>query len=92
MQKRLNYTETINKTIETYLPPNNSKVTSADTIEKYFNYFTCLANTCNMPYVNITLDVGAAINAFKFQWGYWDEYKHFHSSGNIPFNERKLSG
>lgn len=76
MQKRLYYTETINKTIETYLPPINSKVTSADTIEKYFNYFTSLANTCNMPYVNITLDVGAAINAFKFQWSNWDEYKH----------------
>ena len=23
-----------------------------------------------MPYVNITLDVGAAINAYKFLWNY----------------------
>ena len=31
-------------------------------------YLQTLASKVNMPYVNITLDVGAAINAYKYLW------------------------
>ena len=30
----------------------------------------------NMPYINITLDVGAAINAYKTIWSHQEEYKN----------------
>ena len=56
----------LKKTTETYLPPITSKVTDFETISNYITYLKSLASECNMPYVNITLDVGAAINAFKF--------------------------
>ena len=58
----------LKKTIETYLPPITSKVTEFTTIETYIEYLEILSLSCNMPYVNITLDVGAAMNAFKFIW------------------------
>ena len=32
-------------------------------------YLQGLAAVANMPYVNITLDVGAAVNAYKTLWG-----------------------
>uniref|UniRef100_A0A7M5WJJ7 Uncharacterized protein n=1 Tax=Clytia hemisphaerica TaxID=252671 RepID=A0A7M5WJJ7_9CNID len=35
---------------------------------KYTSYLQSLASSVDMPYVNITLDVGAALNAFKFLW------------------------
>ena len=56
------------QTIETYLPPITSKVTEFTTISQYITYLQALAASVNMPYTNITLDVGAAINAFKFLW------------------------
>ena len=58
----------LKKTVETYLPPIASKVTDLATIQTYIEYLKALSLPCNMPYVNITLDVGAAINAFKFVW------------------------
>ena len=54
-------TGTIKKTLMTYLPPINSKVTDFNTINQYLMY---------MPYVNVSLDVGAVINAFKFVWNF----------------------
>ena len=35
-----------------------------------------LADSVNMPYVNITFDVGAAINAFKMVWNYPEVFKN----------------
>lgn len=61
-------TSSLKKTVETYLPPITSKVTEFTTIETYIEYLEALSLSCNMPYVNITLDVGAAMNAFKFVW------------------------
>ena len=29
-----------------------------------------------MPYINVTLDVGAAINAYKYIWNHKEEYKN----------------
>ncbi len=63
-------TGTIKKTLMTYLPPINSKVTDFNTINQYLMYMQKLANEANMPYVNVSLDVGAAINAFKFVWNF----------------------
>ena len=58
------------KTIETYLPPITTKVTDFKTIFQYMTYLQSLAADVNMPYVNITLDVGTAINAYKLLWNY----------------------
>ena len=55
----------VSKTQEVYLPPLPTKVTDAQTIFSYMKYFQVLAKEMNMPYINITLNVGAAINAFK---------------------------
>ena len=62
-------TSSLRQTSETYLPPIVSKVSEFKTIESYFEYLETLSKQCNMPYTNITLDVGATINAFKFLWG-----------------------
>ena len=51
------------KTVETYLPPLSTKVTDPVTIMTYFTQLKKLADEMNMQYVNITLDIGAAINA-----------------------------
>ena len=58
------------KTVETYLAPITTKVTDFKTIHQYMSYLQELARDVNMPYVNITLDVGAAINAYKLLWNY----------------------
>ena len=58
----------VQKTVETYLSPITSKVTEFTMISRYMTYLQSLAASSNMPYVNITLDVGAAINSYKFMW------------------------
>ena len=57
-----------------YLPPINSKVTEFDTIYHYFEYLQQLAAEANMPYVNITLDVDAAMSAFKLLSNYPEKF------------------
>ena len=64
------------KTVETYLPPINSKVTDFETIQNYLEQLKNISASVNMPYVNITLDVGAALNAYKTIWSYKNEYKN----------------
>ena len=54
------------KTVVTYLPPINAPVTSFSTI------YQKLCREANMPFVNVTLDCGAAVNAFKLVWNYPD--------------------
>ena len=81
------------KTIETYLPPINSKVTDFTTIKNYFDYLGQLSADSHMPYVNITLDIGAAINAFKMKWNYPDVYKDIVIHlGSFHFMRKKISG
>jgi len=63
------------KTVETFLPPITAKVTEFSTIRTYLDYLQVLSKSVNMPYVNVTLDVGAAINAFKTIWNYPEHYK-----------------
>ena len=66
----------VKKTVETYLPPIDSKVTDFSTIFQYLRYLQGLAADINMPYVNVTLDVGAAVNAFKVVWNYTDDFEN----------------
>lgn len=63
------------KTLETYLPPIVTKVTEYASIQKYIQYLQSLAASVNMPYTSITLDMGAAINAFKFVWNDNDAHR-----------------
>ena len=69
-------TDMIKKTLETYLPPITTKVTKFLTIQKCITYLQSLAANVNMPYVNITLDVGIAINTYKTVWSYLDKFKN----------------
>ena len=66
----------IKKTAMKYLPPINAKVTDFNTIYSHLTYMQTLAEEANMPYVNLTLDVGAAINAYKVIWSYPDLFKN----------------
>ena len=81
------------KTELTYLPPNPSKVTEFKTILNYMQYLQKLAEEVNMPYVNITLDVGVAINAFKILWNRKEGFKNvvIHL-GDFSSYERELTG
>ena len=53
------------KTTERYLLPITIKVTDFKT-HQYMDYYQRLSGEVNMPHNNITLDVGAATNAFKY--------------------------
>ena len=66
----------LKKTVETFLPPINSKVTEFRTIKKYMQYLQELANQMNMPYVNVSLDVGAAMNAYLLTWNEPEVFKN----------------
>ena len=39
-------------------------------------YLSGLAKESGMPYVNITLDVGAAMSAYKVLWNFADLYQN----------------
>ena len=39
-------------------------------------YFQKLSKAMHMEYVNITLDIGAAINAYKFLWGTLEQFSN----------------
>ena len=56
------------KTTGCYLPPITTKVTDSKAIHQYIEYCQLLSSEVNMPYTNTILDVGAAINAFKYLW------------------------
>ena len=62
--------KTINRTFEAYLPPVPSKVTYPNTINVYMLYLQSITAKVNVKYAKITLDAGAAINAFKELWAY----------------------
>ena len=52
-------------TVMTYLPPINAPVNKFSTIFWFLTYMQKLCKEINMPYVNITLDLGAAMPAYK---------------------------
>ena len=78
LQNRQKETPTyqLQKSVETYLCPIPSKVAEFTTVETYLEYLEKLSMSCNMPFVNITLDVGAAMNAYKFVWSNPERFKN----------------
>ena len=76
LQTRMKDPMVLEKTSETYLPPINAKVTEFGTIQRYMKYCQELAKDMNMPYVNITLDVGAAMNAYILTWNQPELFKN----------------
>ena len=74
--KNLNSTTPLKKTVLKYLPPINAKVTEFSTIYQCLTYLQLLASEVNMPYVNVTLDVGAAMNAERVLWNYPSKFQN----------------
>ena len=66
----------VEKTVLTYLPPINASVTNFSTMDKVFQTIQRCAEKAHMPYANLTLDVGAAMNAYKLLWNYPEKYKN----------------
>ena len=62
--------DVVTKTVVMYLPPISSKVTDFSTIFKYLSRLQKLSADVNMPYMNVILDIGAAMNAYKMIWNY----------------------
>ena len=62
--------ESLTKTILTYLPSLSTRITEGNTIYKIFKIIQKRAIKMNIPYANITFDIGAAMNAFKVLWNY----------------------
>ena len=73
---RVTASEAIKQTITTYLPPSDSPVTEFAMIFKYLAYMKSLAKSVNVPYINVFLDVGAAMNAYKLVWNYPDKFSN----------------
>ena len=82
----------IQKTVEKYLPPITSKVIEFPTISKYMTYLQSLATSSNTPYVSTTLDVDAAINAYKFLWSNQQYFQNVVIQLSDFHFERKLPG
>ena len=64
------------KTVLSYLPPIYAKVNEFTTILRYLRYLQGLTTAANMPYANITVDVGAATNAFKTVWNLPEQFSN----------------
>ena len=60
----------------TYLPSTPSKVAEFKTILSYMKYLQKLTEEVNMAYVNITLDMSAALNVFKVLRNRNEEFKN----------------
>ena len=74
VQKRCNIG--LVKTVLTYLPPLNAPITEFSTIYKLFEILQARALQSNMPYVNLTFDVGAVINGFRVLWNYQTRFSN----------------
>ena len=66
----------LQKTCLTYLPPINAPITEFETIFKLFETLQSRACKAKMPYVNLTLDVGAFINAYKVLCNYPEKFSN----------------
>ena len=52
------------------MPPINASLNEFSTIFGFLTYMQKLCKELNMPYVKITLDLGAAMPAYKVVWNY----------------------
>ena len=68
LSQRAETSETLKKTSETFLTLITTKVIEFASIKKYLTYLQSMTASVNMPYINVTLDVGVAINAYKTIW------------------------
>ena len=66
----------LQKTKLTYLPPINAPITDFATMAKVFETVQERAKRNNTLFANITLDVGAAMTAYKVLWNYQDKFKN----------------
>ena len=80
--------KTISRTFEIYLPPVPSKITDPNTIYEHMLYLQSITVKVNTKYAKTTLDVGAAVNAFKELWTYPETYGYW----RLSLFERKLPG
>ena len=76
MQQKAMADIAVQKTQMTYLPLVNSRVTEFATMSRVFEIIRNKPKKKNMKYANITLDTGAALNAFKVLWNYPDKFKN----------------
>ena len=70
----MQFSKDVKKTVEAYLPLIYSKVTDLKTICKYLKYLQGLAADVNMPFVNVTLDAGVVIIAYRVIWNYPEQF------------------
>ena len=75
MQQKAMADIAVQKTQMTYLPLVNSPVTEFATVSRVFEIIRNKPKKKNMKYANITLDIGAVLNAFKVLWNYPDKLK-----------------
>ena len=68
LSQRAETSETLKKTSETFLTLITTKVIEFASIKKYLTCLQSMTASVNMPYINVTLDVGVAINAYKTIW------------------------
>ena len=78
VSKDINYlcvkNEQVEETTMIYLPPVNSPITEFSTIKNVFEILIEHAKRVNIPYVNVTLNVGGALKAYKVLWNCQDEF------------------
>ena len=74
LTNRMKITKDVQATVSTYLPPITSMVTDPATISMYFEYLKEFSTAAGMPYTNITLDMGAALPAYKRIWSNPEKY------------------
>ena len=58
------------------MPPIAAKVTEFKTIWQYLTYLQELAKSVNSKYVNVVMDMGAAINACKMIWNFPEKFRN----------------
>ena len=66
------------------------KVTDFKRIIVYLEHLQALANSVHMKYVNVTLDCGAAINAFKTIWQYPLKFNVVIHLGDFHFKKKNF--
>ena len=77
MQMRNKVTDkVVQRTFETFLPPMTTSITDYGTIYRLLVYLQSLCTEVNMPYVNVTMDVRAAMNAYKVLWNFPMKFKN----------------
>ena len=61
----------------TYLPPTDASVNTFTTIVQFLSYMQKLCLEANTPYANVTLHLGAAMNAYKVIWNCQNKFANF---------------